>query len=68
MPTNSSAWLPVSAQEWNVSASIAALPVNTALTPLRMARARLPRRAARTAVRDSSTAAARCIVRAAGAV
>src|SRR5882672_1200597 len=35
---------------------MAALPVSAALTPLRIARARLPRSAARTAVRDSSTA------------
>src|SRR5437879_5920556 len=41
MPTNSSTWLPVSASEWNVSASMAALPVIAAVAPFRRARAAL---------------------------
>src|SRR5215831_11153567 len=46
--------VPVSATEWNVSATMAALPVDTAATPFITARAALPSKAAMTAVRDSA--------------
>src|SRR5205807_2641746 len=57
MPTKSSTWLPVSAREWNVSASMAALPVIAAVAPFRRARAALPMSAATTAVFDSDAIA-----------